>query len=73
VCFKLVPQMIVKCTSEDRTTIRELLKRLEELVGSGEEVVVVVNGRIVSDSDFLVTEKDEVIFVQAFFGGCSTA
>ncbi|MEM4440259.1 MAG: MoaD/ThiS family protein [Desulfurococcaceae archaeon] len=49
-------------------TLNELLNMLRDYL-EGEDVVVVVNGRIAENHNAVVTEKDEIVIVEAFLGG----
>lgn len=68
ICVKLVPQMVKECIEESEIKIFDLLNRLNEQLGEG-EIIIVVNGRIISDHEMKVSEKDEIVIVQAFLGG----
>lgn len=70
ICVKLLPRIITRCldVNKESLTINEILNELRDYLES-EEIMVVVNGRIIGDYNTTVTEKDDVIIVQAFMGG----
>lgn len=68
VCVKLIPRMLTLCFEESELTVSSLLGKLGDYLDDG-EIIVVVNGRIVNDYEVTVTERDEVVVVQAFMGG----
>lgn len=68
ICAKLVPQMVKECIEEREIRISDLVSKLNKQLGEG-EIIVVVNGKIVDNYDTVITEKDEVVIVQAFLGG----
>ncbi|MEM1618162.1 MAG: MoaD/ThiS family protein [Desulfurococcaceae archaeon] len=53
---------------KEPVTLNELLNMLRDYLES-EDIVVVVNGRIAENHNAVVTEKDEIVLVEAFLGG----
>ncbi|MEM1695400.1 MAG: MoaD/ThiS family protein [Desulfurococcaceae archaeon] len=70
ICVKIIPKSVTKCLEMDKgsVTLNELLNMLRDYL-EGEDVVVVVNGRIAENHNAVVTEKDEIVIVEAFLGG----
>lgn len=67
ICYKLIPRGEKFCVEKDSIKIREILNSLSELSDTG--LVVVVNGKIINDPDYTVTNNDEIVVVQEFLGG----
>lgn len=70
ICVKIIPKSVTRCLeiSKEPVTLNELLNMLRDYLES-EDIVVVVNGRIAENHNAVVTEKDEIVLVEAFLGG----
>ncbi|MEM3346595.1 MAG: MoaD/ThiS family protein [Desulfurococcaceae archaeon] len=70
ICVKIIPKSVTRCLeiSKEPVTLNELLNMLRDYLES-EDIVVVVNGRIADNHNAVVTEKDEIVLVEAFLGG----
>jgi molybdopterin converting factor small subunit len=67
ICFKLVPQGIEKCINREKASLRELVEEVGDYLE--DNYIVVVNGRIVENPEYVVTSGDVVVFVSEFMGG----
>ncbi|MEM1803006.1 MAG: MoaD/ThiS family protein [Desulfurococcaceae archaeon] len=70
ICVKIIPKSVTRCLEigKESVTLNELLNMLRDYLES-EDIVVVVNGRIAENLNVVVTEKDEIVLVEAFLGG----
>lgn len=67
ICFKLIPLSAEKCVNSEKARLRDLVEVIKEHLEDG--YIVVVNGRIISDLNYVVTSNDTVVFVKEFMGG----
>ncbi len=52
---------------EDEVPISEILEALD--IDDIESVAIVVNGRLISDLDYVVKEKDKIVLIKQATGG----
>ncbi|MEM4718068.1 MAG: hypothetical protein QXE81_04845 [Desulfurococcaceae archaeon] len=68
-CFKILPQGLLKCINAESARVRDLLVEVEGFIDEDLNILVIINGKPIDDYDFIVSSKDEVVLVQEAIGG----
>ncbi len=63
---RIIPDKTIIIIDDDQVKVRELVKKAGF---DFDEVIVIVNGRIIDNEDFSVSGKDEVMIVRVGTGG----
>ena len=69
ICVKVIPQGFNECFEEDEIPVKRILEKIQEKIGEGAGFIVLVNGKLVEDPEYIVVEGSEVVVVQEFMGG----
>jgi sulfur carrier protein ThiS len=69
ICVKVIPQGFNECFEGDKIPVKRILEKIQEKIGESPGFIVLVNGKLVENPEYVVVEGSEVVIVQEFMGG----